>query len=66
MIEVSVKDSAREPFFTPRSLAEYLGVHPRTVRQWISDRKIPSYSFEGSRRIAASDVDDYIKARRVA
>lgn len=66
MSAVIVKDAAREPFFTVVSLAGYLGVHPRTIRQWISDGKIPSYSFEGSRRISAADVDAYIRARRVA
>lgn len=58
-------DAAREPFFTARTLAEYLGVSVRTVRSMITERKIPSYTFEGSRRIAAADVDAYIKERRV-
>ena len=55
---------ARRPFWTPRRLAEYLGVHERTLRTWLKDGKIASHSFEGSRRIAADDVDAYIAATR--
>lgn len=60
MSQIIVVDEARRPFFTPSTLARYLAVHPRTVRQWITDGKIPSYLFEGSRRIAATDVDAYV------
>lgn len=60
MSEVAVIADARRPFFTPSTLATYLAVHPRTVRQWLTDGKIPSYLFEGSRRIAAEDVDAYV------
>lgn len=59
-MKVPIVDEARRPFFTPSTLATYLSVHPRTVRQWITDGKIPSYLFEGSRRIAAADVDAYV------
>lgn len=60
MSEVTIVRDARRPFFTPSTLATYLSVHPRTVRQWLTDGKIPSYLFEGSRRIAAEDVDAYV------
>ncbi len=54
----------REPFFTPRGLAEYLNVSERTVRAMLADGKIASYLVEGSRRIAAEDVDLYLASRR--
>lgn len=53
-------------FFTPRDLAVYLGVSVRTVRTMIAEHRIPSYLFEGSRRIAADDVHAYVRARREA
>lgn len=61
---VEVPPERRRPFFTPTTLAQYLAVHPRTIRQWIADKKIASYVFEGSRRIAAEDVDEYIARHR--
>lgn len=64
MSAVRVSDDDRRPFFTPGSLAEYLNLSPRTVRDMLRRRVLPSYKFEGSRRIAAEDVDAYIAARR--
>lgn len=64
--EVIVLDEARRPFFTAASVARYLGLSERTVREMIADGRLPSYKFEGARRIAAEDVDEYIAARRAA
>lgn len=63
MTEIVVGER-RRPFFTAASLARYLGVSVRTVRQMLADGKLPSYMFEGARRIAAEDVDAYIRAHR--
>lgn len=62
--EIHVDTAARRPFFSPRSLAEYLEVSERTVRQWIMDGKIASYSIDGRRRIAADDVDRMLQRSR--
>lgn len=63
MAEVRVLHEERRPFFTPASLAEYLGLSKRTVRDMLSRGVIPSYKFEGARRIHADDVDEYVNAR---
>jgi excisionase family DNA binding protein len=62
--EVTVTPEARRPFFTPRGLAEYLGLSLRTVRDMLARGVIPSYKFEGARRIDPDDVDRYKAARR--
>ena len=62
--EVVVTHEQRRPFFTPRGLADYLTLSERTVRAMITEGKIASYTIEGSRRIAAEDVDAYLGARR--
>jgi excisionase family DNA binding protein len=54
----------RKAFFSPRSLAEYLEVSERTVREWLEQGTLPSYRFGGSRRIAADDVDTFVSQRR--
>lgn len=66
MSAVRVKPAGeRKPFFTPRSLAEYLAVSRTTVYEMLDRGVIPSYKFEGSRRIAAEDVDRYVAASRI-
>jgi excisionase family DNA binding protein len=62
--EVVVLAEQPRPFFTPRGLAEYLALSERTVRAMVADGKIASYLIEGSRRIAAEDVDLYLASRR--
>lgn len=57
---------ARRAFFSPRTLAAYLALSERTVRQMIADGTIPSYKFEGSRRVDPEDVDAYVARRREA
>ena len=50
----------RWPFFTPKTLADYLNVSERTVRQMIADQRIDSVRVEGLRRIPADAVDAYV------
>lgn len=63
-VAVRITREERRPFFTPRGLAEYLNVDPRTVRRMLNRGVIPSYKIEGARRIDAEDVDRYLAARR--
>ena len=56
--------TGQQPFFTPRSLADYLNVSERTVRQMIADRRISSYRVEGARRIDPADVESYLRRGR--
>jgi excisionase family DNA binding protein len=59
-----VRTEERRAFFTPRSLAEYLSISERTVRQILLDGRIPSYKIQGVRRIDPTDVDAYLARNR--
>jgi excisionase family DNA binding protein len=50
----------RRAFFTVRSLATYLAISERTVRDMLARGVVPSYRVEGSRRIDPVDVDAYL------
>lgn len=51
-------------FFTERSLAAYLAVSDRTIRNWIRRGELPSYKLGASRRIDPADVDAFLARRR--
>jgi excisionase family DNA binding protein len=51
-------------FFTERSLAAYLAVSDRTVRNWIRRGELPSYKLGASRRIDPADVVTFLEQRR--
>jgi len=53
-----------ETFFTERTLAAYLAVSDRTIRNWIRRGELPSYKLGASRRIDPVDVDAFLEARR--
>jgi excisionase family DNA binding protein len=51
-------------FFTERTLAAYLSVSDRTIRNWIRRGELPSYKLGASRRIDPADVDAFLALRR--
>jgi len=51
-------------FFTERTLAAYLAVSDRTVRNWIRRGELPSYKLGASRRIDPADVATFLEQRR--
>ena len=51
-------------FFTERSLAAYLAVSDRTIRNWIRRGELPSYKLGAARRIDPADVDVFLANRR--
>jgi excisionase family DNA binding protein len=51
-------------FFTERSLATYLAVSDRTVRNWIRRGDLPSYKLGASRRIDPADVESFLARHR--
>jgi excisionase family DNA binding protein len=51
-------------FFTERSLAAYLSVSDRTIRNWIRRGELPSYKLGASRRIDPADVEDFLARHR--
>jgi excisionase family DNA binding protein len=53
-------------FFTERTLAAYLAVSDRTIRNWIRRGELPSYKLGASRRIDPSDVEDFLARHRDA
>jgi excisionase family DNA binding protein len=51
-------------FFTERTLATYLAVSDRTIRNWIRRGELPSYKLGASRRIDPADVNVFLAQRR--
>jgi excisionase family DNA binding protein len=51
-------------FFTERTLAAYLAVSDRTIRNWIRRGELPSYKLGASRRIDPADVVDFLARHR--
>lgn len=51
-------------FFTERTLAAYLAVSDRTVRNWIRRGELPSYKLGASRRIDPADVEIFLSRHR--
>jgi excisionase family DNA binding protein len=62
---VSAK-SASPAFFTERTLAAYLSVSDRSIRNWIRRGELPSYKLGASRRIDPADVEDFLARHRDA
>lgn len=57
------RKSVTGAFFTERSLADYLAVSDRTIRNWIKRGDLPSYKLGASRRIDP-DVKDFLARHR--
>lgn len=51
-------------FFTERTLAAYLAVSDRTIRNWIRRGELSSYKLGASRRIDPADVEDFLARHR--
>jgi putative molybdopterin biosynthesis protein len=61
---IEVEMPARRPFFTTATLARYLAVSERTIRDMLKREDIPSYKVAGARRIDPVDVDSYLAEHR--
>lgn len=61
---VEVTKQTRRPFFTTASLAAYLSLSERTIREMVKRGELPSYKVAGARRIDPVDVDSYLAERR--
>lgn len=53
-------------FFTERTLASYLAVSDRTIRNWIRRGELPSYKLGAARRIDPADVESFLARNRDA
>jgi excisionase family DNA binding protein len=67
-LATDIRGMKRKPvavaFFTERSLADYLAVSDRTIRNWIRRGDLPSYKLGASRRIDPADVEDFLARHR--
>jgi excisionase family DNA binding protein len=61
---IDVAEQPRRPFFTTATLARYLAVSERTIRDMLKRGEFPSYKVAGARRIDPADVDSYLAKRR--
>jgi excisionase family DNA binding protein len=50
----------RQAWFTPETLAAYLQVSDRQVRNWVNDGLLVSYKIGSSRRFDPADVDAFV------
>jgi excisionase family DNA binding protein len=65
MSGLRVVEVERRAFFSPKTLAEYLALSERTIREMLRRGDIPSYRVaDGARRIDPADVDSYLAKRR--
>lgn len=64
MSAMRIAEQNLRPFFTPKTLAAYLSISERTVRQMLADHRIASYRVEGQRRIDLKDVESYLARHR--
>jgi excisionase family DNA binding protein len=58
------RKTASPSFFTERSLAAYLAVSDRTIRNWIRRGDLPSYKLGAARRIDPADVETFLARHR--
>ena len=58
------RKSSKPSFFTERTLADFLAVSDRTVRNWIRRGELPSYKLGAARRIDPADVEDFLARHR--
>ncbi len=49
-----------QAWFTPETLAAYLQVSDRQVRNWVSEGLLVSYKIGSSRRFDPADVDAFV------
>lgn len=58
------RKSPSPTFFTERTLAAYLAVSDRTIRNWIRRGQLPSYKLGAARRIDPADVEHFLARHR--
>lgn len=62
--EGMARRSTAPTFFTERTLADYLAVSDRTIRNWIRRGELASYKLGAARRIDPADVDAFLVRNR--
>jgi excisionase family DNA binding protein len=67
LLALDIGGMERKPdpsFFTERTLADFLAVSDRTIRNWIRRGDLPSYKFGAARRIDPADVKRFLDRHR--
>ena len=55
-----------EPFIDTNTLAQHLGVSPRTIQGWVLKKKIPCYHISPKcLRFKLSEILDYVETRKI-
>jgi len=55
----------RKAFYTADEIAELLGFHPETVREWIRKAILPAIKIRGRYRISRKDLEKFLEERKV-
>jgi excisionase family DNA binding protein len=58
------RKATKPSFYTERTLADFLAVSDRTIRNWIRRGELPSYKLGAARRIDPADVEDFLARHR--
>ena len=58
------KKATKPSFYTERTLAEFLAVSDRTIRNWIRRGDLPTYKLGAARRIDPADVEVFLARHR--
>jgi excisionase family DNA binding protein len=65
MNEITIETELRA-WFTEESLATWLRISDRKVRQWVAEGRLISYKLDGCRRFDPDDVDRFVAQFRDA
>jgi excisionase family DNA binding protein len=65
MNEITI-DSELQAWFTEESLATWLRISDRKIRQWVAEGRLPSYKLDGCRRFHPDDVASFVAQFRDA
>jgi excisionase family DNA binding protein len=65
MNEITI-DTELRAWFTEESLATWLRISDRKVRQWVAEGRLPSYKLDGCRRFHPDDVASFLAQFRDA
>ena len=56
--------STQETYYTLQEVADRLKVSYRTVTRWVTEGKLAAFKVDHQWRVAASDLEEFLKARR--
>lgn len=61
------KETAAKQWLSVKEVAEYLGLKPATIYQYVAERRIPYHKVPGSQlvKFKASEVDEWMARGRV-